>query len=44
MLRLQKSLLFNGRAQKEDNLEVIKSVLLFLGFILLIVVALWMKK
>jgi hypothetical protein len=44
MLRLQKSLLFNGRAQKEDNLEAIKGVALLLGLILLIVVAFWMRK
>jgi hypothetical protein len=44
MLRLQRSLIFNGRAQKQENLIVIKNTLVLLGFILLIVVAFWMRK
>jgi hypothetical protein len=44
MLRLQRALIFSGRAQKQDNLVMIKNALVLLGIILLIVAVFWMKK
>jgi hypothetical protein len=44
MLRLQRALIFSGRAQKQDNLVMIKNAFV-LGWILLLIVAVfWMKK
>ena len=44
MLRLQRALIFSGRAQKQDNLEMIKNAFVIGGVILLIVAVFWMKK
>jgi hypothetical protein len=44
MLRLQRALIFSGRAQKQDNLVMIKNAFVLLGIILLIVAVFWMKK
>jgi hypothetical protein len=44
MLRLQRALIFSGRAQKQDNLEMIKNAFVLGGVILLIVAVFWMKK
>jgi hypothetical protein len=44
MLRLQRALIFSGRAQKQDNLVMIKNAFVLGGIILLIVAVFWMKK
>lgn len=44
MLRLQRALIFSGRAQKQDNLVMIKNVLVIGWIFLLIVAVFWMKK
>jgi hypothetical protein len=44
MLRLQRALIFSGRAQKQDNLVMIKNALVLGGILLLIVAVFWMKK
>jgi len=44
MLRLQRALIFSGRAQKQDNLVMIKNVLAIGWIFLLIVAIFWMKK
>jgi hypothetical protein len=44
MLRLQRALIFSGRAQKQDNLVMIKNAFVIGGIILLIVAVFWMKK
>jgi hypothetical protein len=44
MLRLQRALIFSGRAQKQDNLVMIKNAFVLLGIILLIVAVFWIKK
>ena len=44
MLRLQRALIFSGRAQKQDNLVMIKNAFVIGGVILLIVAVFWMKK
>jgi hypothetical protein len=44
MLRLQRALIFSGRAQKQDNLVMIKNVLVIGWILLLIVAVFWMKK
>ena len=44
MLRLQRALIFSGRAQKQDNLVMIKNVLAIGWIFLLIVAVFWMKK
>lgn len=44
MLRLQRALIFSGRAQKQDNLVMIKNAFVLGGVILLIVAVFWMKK
>jgi|TARA_R110002126_G_scaffold246240_1_gene389283 hypothetical protein len=44
MLRLQRALIFSGRAQKQDNLVMIKNAFVLGGILLLIVAVFWMKK
>ena len=44
MLRLQRALIFSGRAQKQDNLVMIKNALAIGWILLLIVAVFWMKK
>jgi hypothetical protein len=44
MLRLQRALIFSGRAQKQDNLVMIKNAFVIGWIILLIVAVFWMKK
>jgi hypothetical protein len=44
MLRLQRALIFSGRAQKQDNLVMIKNAFAIGWIILLIVAVFWMKK
>jgi hypothetical protein len=44
MLRLQRALIFSGRAQKQDNLVMIKNVLAIGWIFLLIVAVFWIKK
>ena len=44
MLRLQRALIFSGRAQKQDNLVMIKNAFVLGGILLLIVAVFWIKK
>lgn len=44
MLRLQRALIFSGRAQKQDNLVMIKNAFAVGWIILLIVAVFWIKK
>lgn len=44
MLRLQRALIFSGRAQKQDNLVMIKNAFVIGWILLLIVAVFWMKK
>lgn len=44
MLRLQRALIFSGRAQKQDNLVMIKNAFAVGWILLLIVAVFWMKK
>ena len=44
MLRLQRALIFSGRAQKQDNLVMIKNAFAIGWILLLIVAVFWMKK
>ena len=44
MLRLQRALIFSGRAQKQDNLVMIKNAFAIGWILLLIVVVFWIKK
>ena len=44
MLRLQRALIFSGRAQKQDNLVMIKNAFAIGWILLLIVAVFWIKK
>ena len=44
MLRLQRALIFSGRAQKQDNLVMIKNAFAVGWILLLIVAVFWIKK
>ena len=44
MLRLQRALIFSGRAQKQDNLVMIKNAFVIGWILLLIVAVFWIKK
>jgi hypothetical protein len=44
MLRLQRALIFSGRAQKQDNLVMIKNAFVIGWILLLIVAVFWMEK